>query len=266
MAIIATGSKTIIDLSDGKSLSVYLGSNQPRTQIKDVNVNSFQPNWTTTAGKLVITPVVYANQTAIALTNRALTITWKRKEGSGTETALASGETVSGNVLSVNQNKLSSVSSGLLTYIAYVTYTDPDTTVPINAMTDITFALVTTGQNAKSAWISGDQVFKYDAAGAVTPAQITLTANLQNVTMGKWQYRNAAGAWAATTPASPVHRLSSNPLMRSGTEQPLPSASPRRIPTSVIPPASTRYRTVPRAQQVLLVERVPPVKTLRLFS
>lgn len=196
MAIIATGSKTIIDLSDGKSLSVYLGSNQPRTQIKDVNVNSFQPNWTTTAGKLVITPVVYANQTAIALTNRALTITWKRKEGSGTETALASGETVSGNVLTVNQNKLSSVSSGLLTYIAYVTYTDPDTTVPINAMADITFALVTTGQNAKSAWISGDQVFKYDAAGAVTPAQITLTANLQNVTMGKWQYRNASGAWA----------------------------------------------------------------------
>ena len=195
MAIIATGSKTIIDLSDGKSLSVYLGSNQPRTQIKDVNVNSFQPNWTTTAGKLVITPVVYANQTAIALTNSALTITWKRKEGSGTETALASGETVSGNVLTVNQNKLSSVSSGLLTYIAYVTYTDPDTTVPINAMADITFALVTTGQNAKSAWISGDQVFKYDAAGAVTPAQITLTANLQNVTMGKWQYKNSSGAW-----------------------------------------------------------------------
>ena len=32
MAIIATGSKTIIDLSDGKSLSAYLGSNQPRTQ------------------------------------------------------------------------------------------------------------------------------------------------------------------------------------------------------------------------------------------
>ena len=42
MAIIATGSKTIIDLSDGKSLSAYLGSNQPRTQIHDVNANSFQ--------------------------------------------------------------------------------------------------------------------------------------------------------------------------------------------------------------------------------
>ena len=53
MAIIATGSKTIIDLSDGKSLSVYLGANQPRTQIHDVNGNTYNPNWTTTAGKLV---------------------------------------------------------------------------------------------------------------------------------------------------------------------------------------------------------------------
>ena len=195
MAIIATGSKTIIDLSDGKSLSCYLGANQPRTQIHDVNANSYSPNWTTTAGKLVVTPVVYANQTAIALNNSALTITWKRKEGSGSEAALASGETVSGNVLTVNQNKLSTITSGLLTYIAYVAYADPDTGLTINATADISFALISTGENAKSAWISGEQVFKYSSAGSVSPAQITLTANLQNVTMGKWQYKNASGTW-----------------------------------------------------------------------
>ena len=74
MAIIATGSKTIIDLSDGKSLSVYLGANQPRTQINDVNANIYSPDWITTAGKLTVTPVVYANQTAIALSDTALTI------------------------------------------------------------------------------------------------------------------------------------------------------------------------------------------------
>ena len=74
MAIIATGSKTIIDLSDGKSLSAYLGSNQPRTQIRDVNAGSYTPDWTTTAGKLVLTPVVYANQTAISLNDSAYLI------------------------------------------------------------------------------------------------------------------------------------------------------------------------------------------------
>ena len=195
MAIIATGSKTIIDLSDGKSLSVYLGANQPRTQIHDVNGNTYSPNWTTTAGKLVITPVVYANQTAVALNNTALTITWKRKEGGGSETALTTGESVSSNILTVNQNKLSSITSGQLTYIAYVAYSDPDTGLTINATADINFSLLTTGEDAKSAWISGEQVFKYDAAGDVSPAQITLTANLQNVTMGKWQYKNSSGTW-----------------------------------------------------------------------
>ena len=196
MPIIATGSKTIIDLSDGKSLSVYLGANQPRTQINDVNTNSYSPDWTTTAGKLVITPVVYANQTAIALSNTALTIAWKRKDGSAAEAALTIGETVSSKVLTVNQNNLSTSTSKQLTYIAYVAYVDPDTGLTINATADITFALLTTGEDAKSAWISGEQVFKYDASSNVSPAQITLTANLQNVTMGKWQYKNSSGNWA----------------------------------------------------------------------
>ena len=156
MPIIATGSKTIIDLSDGKSLSCYLGANQPRTQIHDVNASSYSPDWTTTAGRLVITPVIYANQTAVALNASGLTITWKRKEASGSEANLATGETVSGNILTVNQNKLSSIASGLLTYIAYVAYVDPDTGLTINATADVSFALIKTGQNAKSAWISGE--------------------------------------------------------------------------------------------------------------
>ena len=175
---------------------MHLGSNQPRTQIHDVNAGTYVPDWTSTAGKLVITPVIYANQTAISLTSSALSITWKRKEGSASEAALTTGESVSGNVLTVSANKLSTITSGLLSYIAYVTYTDPDNGLPINATADISFALVTTGENAKSAWISGEQVFKY-AAGSTTstPAQITLTANLQNVTMGKWQYKNSSGSW-----------------------------------------------------------------------
>lgn len=195
MAIIATGSKTIIDLSDGKSLSAYLGSNQPRVQINDVNVGTYTPDWTTAAGKLVITPVVYANQTAIDLSDSNLTITWKRKTGSGSEAALEASETVSGNILTVTANKLTAASGNVLTYIAYVTYKDPETTLPINAAAQIDFALVTTGEHAKTAWISGEQVFKYDADGNVTPTQITLTANLQNVTMSKWQYKNDKGVW-----------------------------------------------------------------------
>lgn len=103
-------------------------------------------------------------------------------------------------MLTVNTNKLSAVTSGLITYIAYVTYTDPDTGLPINATADISFALIRTGENAKSAWISGEQVFKYATSGGTpAPAQITLTANLQNVTMSKWQFKNSGGTWADYT-------------------------------------------------------------------
>ena len=145
----------------------------------------------------MITPVLYANQTAVSLGDPAVSITWKRKEGSGSEAALASGETVAGNVLTVTGNKLSGVASGLLTYIAYVSYTDPDNGLPINATADVSFALVKTGENARSAWIAGEQVFKYaSGSSSASPAQITLTANLQNVTMGKWQYKTVAGEWA----------------------------------------------------------------------
>ena len=193
MAIIATGSKTIIDLSDGNQKSAYLGANQPRTQIYDVNTGNYAPDWTSAAGKLILTPVVYANQTAIALTDSAITITWKRR-GLAAETALTSDETVSGNVLTISANKLAGVNSGLLTYIAYIAYLDPDNGLTTNATADIS-PWLKTGENAKSAWISGAQVFKYDADGAVLPAQITLTANVQNVVLSKWQYRNASDAW-----------------------------------------------------------------------
>lgn len=213
MAILATGSKTIIDLSDGKSLSVYLGSNQPRTQIYDTNAASCSPDWTTTAGKLNITPVIYANQTAISLTDSALSITWKRKEGSSAEAALTTGESVSGNVLTVSANKLTSITSGLLTYLAYVTYTDPDTGLPINATADVSFALVRTGENAKTAWISGEQVFKYTAAGAVSPSQITLSANVQNVTISKWQYKNSSGTWTDYPTTSDNTSITSSSLV-----------------------------------------------------
>ncbi len=75
MAIIATGAKTIIDLSDGKALSIYLGSNLPRTQIYDVNSTTYSIDWTSSP-YLIVTPVIYINQTAVNLTDAALSLTF----------------------------------------------------------------------------------------------------------------------------------------------------------------------------------------------
>ena len=196
MPILATGQISIVDLSDGKSLSCYITSNLPKTQIYDPNPGGgVSPDWSGTPN-LTLTPVVFANQNALTLNQSGLTITWKRKEGSGSESALSTGETSSGGVLTVSANKLNSVTSGLLTYLCYVTYADPETGLSVNVVADITFSQIKTAMNAQSAWISGEQLFKYNASGAVTPAQIELTANLANVTMSKWQYKTSAGAWA----------------------------------------------------------------------
>lgn len=195
MAIIATGQISIVDLSDGKSLSCYITANLPKTQILDPNPGGgINPDWAG-AAPLKLTPVVFANQTALALNAPGVALTWKRKEGAGAEAALTAGETVSNGILTVSTNKLSSISSGLLTYLCYVTYTDPETKIPVNVVADITFSQIKTAVNAATAWIGGEQLFKYTSAGVVSPSQIELTANLTNVTMSKWQYKDSAGEW-----------------------------------------------------------------------
>lgn len=145
---------------------------------------------------LRVTPVIYANQNIVSLTDSALTIIWKRKNGSNAEIALTEDESVNGNVLTVKDNIMSTVASGLVSYVVYVSYIEPENGITVNATADISFAQVKTGENAKSVWISGEQVFKYSTDGTTcTPSQISQTANLQNVSMGKWQYKNESGNW-----------------------------------------------------------------------
>lgn len=200
--IVATGSKTIVDLSDGKSLSAYLGTNLPRTQIYDKNISgsgdaAYSPNWVST--NLVITPVVYADQTQIALNNAALKITYMRKVGSGNEEALTSNETVSGKVLTVKANVMNITTTGQaqITYVAHIEYKDPDTGVTITATAPIDFSLVATGADSHSVWISGEQTFKVDKSATVSPDSITLTAMLQGgISVSKWRYKDTNGDWA----------------------------------------------------------------------
>lgn len=47
----------------------------------------------------------------------------------------------------------------------------------------------------KASGSAAEQLFKYNAEGAVSPAQIALTAHAANVSIARWQYRNASGEW-----------------------------------------------------------------------
>ena len=148
--------------------------------------------------------MVFLDQTNLALDASGLMISWKRKEGNGAEVALTSGESVSKGVLTVNANKLAAATSGMLTYLCYISYYDSETKNTVNISADITYTLIRNAENARLAYLAADTyVFKYDAnSSLVGAAQATLTAQVQGVTITAWQYKDSTGAWKdyPTTP------------------------------------------------------------------
>lgn len=198
MAVLTSSQQTFVDITDQRKLSAYITSNLPKTQVEDPNVlpHTYAPSWESV--NLKLTPVIFLDQTSVALGSTGLTITWKRKDGAGAESALASGESVSGGILTVSENKLSAAASGMLTYLCYISYYDTETKNTVNITSDITFTLVKNAENARLAYVTADTyVFKYNTSSTLVGAtQATLTAQVQGVSISKWQYKNSSDAWA----------------------------------------------------------------------
>ena len=195
MATILTSSQqTFVDITDQRKLSAYITSNLPKTQSENPNVlpHTYAPSWAVT--NLKLTPVIFLDQTNLSLGASGLSINWKRKDGTGVESALIAGETVAGGILTVNKDNLATSSSGMITYICYISYYDSETKNTVNISSDITYTLVKNAQNAKLASVTADtHVFKYDAGSSlVGAAQATLTAQVQGVSISKWQYKNSS--------------------------------------------------------------------------
>jgi len=192
----AFSSVSVVDLTDVGSINLYCTSNQPLSVIYDPNQNLYTPNWG--SSNLKITPVISYNGKPLSLTATGLTITFTRKEGSGTATVLGSNETVSKGILTVNANKISSVASGLLTYICTIEYTDPNTGVPLQAEAFLTYTLISQATELKDVDVTGETVFLYDTTGTLVGSEyITVSARLTNVNMTQWQYQKSDGTYAA---------------------------------------------------------------------
>lgn len=192
----AYSSAVITDYSDVGHLNFHLTSNMPSLVIYDTDQNTFTPNWATT--NLIITPVVTYNGSSVDLTSTGLQVLFTRQEGSGTATTLATGETVTGNKLVVSDNKLKDVTSKILTYICDITYTDPDTNVPLSGQATLSYCLQEATPQIKDASISGETAFLYDTNRSLVGSNtIVLTAILKNVSVQQWQYKNADGTFVA---------------------------------------------------------------------
>lgn len=196
MAQVTYGSITLVDLTDVGQLSVYPTSNQPLSIIYDPDQNTYTPNWSTSTTNLVLTPVIYYNNTPLTGSTAGVTVTWKRREGAGNITSLTSGETKQANGnLKVTTNKFNP-NSTMISYIVTVEYLEPEIQKTLTAEGQITFSLVKLASSAKTCIISGDTVFKYNTNGTlVSDSYITLTAKTNNVSIQQWQYKDVNGNW-----------------------------------------------------------------------
>lgn len=195
----AYGSITIVDIGDLGTLSVYPESNQPTSVIYDPNTDggTYNPSWV--SSNLQLTPVIYYGGTQIDATNAAISVTWKRKVGSGVENDISTsnGESMSSTskVLTVNKNVLNS-SNPIITYICTVTYAEPQTGMDLVAKGQISFSLISQPTSIKACSIVGESVFLYGSDQAIKGAEsITLTAKLSNCDVASWQYKNTSNTW-----------------------------------------------------------------------
>ena len=216
MATVLTSSQqTFVDITDQRKLSAYITSNLPKTQSENPNVlpHTYSPSWAST--NLVLTPVIFLDQTNVALTESGLTITWKRKDGTGAEAALTTEETAKNGILTVSQDNLASSTSGMITYICYISYYDSETKNTVNISSDITYTLVKNAENARLAYITADTyVFKYNTSSTLVGAsQSTLTALVQGVSISKWQYKNSSGTWTDYPTTSDNSNITSGTLV-----------------------------------------------------
>lgn len=202
MAVISRGQITIVDLNDGKSINLYLGSNVATTQIFNKENSSYVPNWAASPF-LVITPEVYVTGVGTNQVSRLKGVpTWKINGstnlatfGATAATAAPYGLTIKNNMTSVNQLQVE----------CEVIYVDPDTTAETKAKTSITFTKTTNAGQliCAIAYAPEGTVFKNGAASTLK-AHCDMwrgsTIDNTNVTY-KW-FKLGSGTWTEITSAN----------------------------------------------------------------
>lgn len=194
------GSITIVDVTDIGEFSIYPQCNLPLSVIYDPNTNTYNPNWGESSSHLILTPVIYYAGERLTPPVSGLSIVWKKQFGTGEETPITSGSgghTITNGTLTISQNQFNSSTADMLSYICVATYEEPESQAILTAEGRITFSVVRHASKLKRCTISGESIFKY-LAGQTQPVgsgEIVLTAKLDNVTNGNWQYKNSQGNW-----------------------------------------------------------------------
>ena len=188
---------TFVDMTDARTLDVYIASNHPTAQLYDSNktTSKYTPDWSVT--NLELEASFYLDSQSIT----PASIKWYTKIGA-TKNELISFQNK--DKLLIATNSLSS--NPIITYICEATY---DT---ITAYKEITFTRVDIGKNGENGTDASlvditpsANFFKSTTGkdGVFTPDYIYLYPRFQTVTYGKWQYYNSTtNVWVDITSGS----------------------------------------------------------------
>ena len=152
MAKINSNQVTFVDLTESRKLDVYISSNLPTTQIKNLNNNTYTPDWSVT--NLVLSVDVFLDSKKLDTVN---SIVWYEKVGTGTETQISTNKSVT-----ISTNKMSSNSSSIITYICKVTYQN------LESQSQVTFVRTDTGLNGSDGTNAPAVVAQYSADGSTS--------------------------------------------------------------------------------------------------
>jgi len=199
MAVISRGQITIVDLSDGKSINLYLGSNVALTQIYNKENSTYTPNWSATPF-LVITPEVYVTGVS---TNQISRLkgppAWKINGSATLSTYGATASTTAPYVLTIKNNMASYAQMHVECEVVYV---DPDTTAETKAKTSISYAKT---ENAGQlicaiAYAPNGTVFKNGAATSLKAhCDMWRGSSIDNTLVAYKWYKLGSGVWTEIT-------------------------------------------------------------------
>lgn len=159
---IATGQISIIDYNDALTLTGFIGSNHPKTQMYNPDNSGYTPNWTST--NLVLTPSLYKlGTTTDIITNAEVTGVKWFEAGSSTAITSTGNYALSGtksHILTIKANVLAGLPAK--DWICEVTYRDSTTNLDLVHKMSISFSRVVNGGGIADAiaWATDGNVFK----------------------------------------------------------------------------------------------------------
>ena len=166
----AQGQFTIIDYNDALTLTGYIGSNHPKSQMFNPDNNTYTPNWAST--NLVLTPSLYVIGTTTDQITSASVTSVKWYQGTSTTAITSSGNyALSGtksHILTIKANVMAGLPG--IDYRCVITYKDSSTGLSITHPLTITFSRVVNGGGIVDLLVTTPQgnVFKNTEVATLT--------------------------------------------------------------------------------------------------